>query len=263
MTYLSMEEHNGLDCAKFSMLSGGYDFEVTANGLVASHAAGYIVPDQLLGAVQAEIRADEATVGLGFPASYTVSLSEAMGAGVITLSFTADSRFLDLNSATTLNGFTIMNPLAWEYVGNQLWKGTVKLYCPGFVQSNDLLDILKISGVARDLLGDTTVPLTNIIVTGDMFGFSGDMASLIVTAEAEISIVSKTVFSKYDLNHDGKIDELDLVIVVYYYLANDLEADWAVVKFDIASAKDCDVAVNGRVDLADMIEVIANYCDSY
>ncbi|MCL2163178.1 MAG: dockerin type I domain-containing protein, partial [Oscillospiraceae bacterium] len=68
---------------------------------------------------------------------------------------------------------------------------------------------------------------------------------------------------KYDLNHDGKIDELDLAIVVYYYLANDLEADWEVVKFDIASAKDCDVAVNGRVDLADMIEVIANYCDSY
>ncbi|MCL2165250.1 MAG: hypothetical protein FWH55_12900, partial [Oscillospiraceae bacterium] len=72
-----------------------------------------------------------------------------------------------------------------------------------------------------------------------------------------------TVFSKYDLNHDGRIDELDLAIVVFYYLANDLEADWEVVMFDIASAKDCDVAVNGRVDLADMIEVIANYCDSY
>ncbi|MCL2165141.1 MAG: hypothetical protein FWH55_12310 [Oscillospiraceae bacterium] len=213
--------------------------------------------------VLASIRSDEANVGLGAPASYTVSLSEAMGAGVVTLSFTADSRFLDLNSATALNGFSIVDPLAWEYIGSQLWNGTVKLYCPGFVQSNDLLDILKISGVARDLLGDTTVTLTNITITGDMFGFSGDMQSLIVTAEAETSIVSKTVFSKYDLNHDGRIDELDLAIVVYYYLANDLEADWDVVKFDIASAKDCDVAVNGRVDLADMIEVIANYCDSY
>ncbi|MCL2164545.1 MAG: hypothetical protein FWH55_09180 [Oscillospiraceae bacterium] len=50
---------------------------------------------------------------------------------------------------------------------------------------------------------------------------------------------------------------------MFHYLANDLEADWETVKFDIASAKDCDVAQNGRVDLADMTEVIANYCDSY
>ena len=68
---------------------------------------------------------------------------------------------------------------------------------------------------------------------------------------------------KYDLNKDGKIDESDLAIAVFYYLKNDLEADWEEVKFDIASAKDCDVARNGVVDLADLIEIMANYCDSY
>ncbi|MCL2164778.1 MAG: hypothetical protein FWH55_10415 [Oscillospiraceae bacterium] len=213
--------------------------------------------------VFADIRADAAAVGVNTPASYTVSLDNAKGAGVVTLSFTADSRYLDLTNATALNGFTILDPLSWEYVGSQLWKGTVKLYCPGFVQNNDPLDILRISGVALNLLGDTTVTLTDIAVSGDVYGYAGEIPSVIKTAEAATSIVSKTVFSKYDLNHDGKIDELDLAIVVYYYLANDLEADWEVVKFDIASAKDCDVALNGRVDLADMIEVIANYCDSY
>ncbi|MCL2164635.1 MAG: EF-hand domain-containing protein, partial [Oscillospiraceae bacterium] len=213
--------------------------------------------------VFADIRSDEAAVGLGAPASYTVSLNNAKGAGVVTLSFTADSRYLDLTSAIALNGFTILDPLSWEYIGAQMWKGTVKLYCPSFVQNNNPLDVLRISGVALDLLGDTTVALTDISVAGDINGFSDVMPSVITTAEAVTSIVTKTVFSKYDLNHDGKIDELDLAIVVYYYLANDLEADWEVVKFDIASAKDCDVALNGRVDLADMIEVIANYCDSY
>ncbi|MCL2163174.1 MAG: family 78 glycoside hydrolase catalytic domain [Oscillospiraceae bacterium] len=212
----------------------------------------------------ADIRADEAAVAVNTPAAVTVSLSNAKGAGVVTLSFTADGRYLDLTSATALNGFTILDPLAWEYVGGQLWKGTVKLYCPGFVQNNDPLNVLSISGVVRDLLGDTTVTLTDFTVSGDMNGFSGAMPALIKTAEADISVVPKApVYSKYDLNHDGRIDDLDLAIVVYYYLANDLEADWEEVKFDIASAKDCDVARNGRVDLADMIEVIANYCDSY
>ncbi|MCL2164542.1 MAG: EF-hand domain-containing protein [Oscillospiraceae bacterium] len=213
--------------------------------------------------VFADIRSDEASAGLGAPASYTVSLNNATGAGVVTLSFTANSRYLDLTSATALNGFSILDPLSWEYVGGQLWKGTVELYYPGFVQNNDPLDVLRISGVALDLLGDTTVTLTDISVSGDMSGYSGVLPSVITTAEAVTSIVTKTVFSKYDLNHDGRIDELDLAIVVFYYLANDLEADWIAVKFDIASAKDCDVAHNGRIDLADMIEVIVNYCDSY
>jgi len=211
--------------------------------------------------VFADIRADESAVAANAPASYAVSLTNAKGAGVVTLSFTADSRYLDLNNATALNGFTILEPLAWEYVGSQLWKGTVKLYCPGFVQSDDPLDVLRVGGVARGFLGDTTVTLTDISVTGDVDGFSGARLALIKTAEAAASIVP--AYSKYDLNHDGRIDEFDLAIVVFYYLANDLDADWDVVKFDIASAKDCDVAHNGRVDLADMIEVIANYTDSY
>ncbi|MCL2165498.1 MAG: hypothetical protein FWH55_14185, partial [Oscillospiraceae bacterium] len=213
--------------------------------------------------IYANIRSDEALAGINSPVSYTVSLTDAIGAGVVSLSFIADSRYLDLPTATALNGFTILEPLSWEYIGAQLWKGSIKLYCPNFVQSSDPVDILRISGVTLGLLGNTTVTLSDVKATGDISGYSGDIPCVITVGDATINIVLRTVFSKYDLNHDGKIDELDLAIVVYYYLANDLESDWAVVKFDIASAKDCDVAVNGRVDLADMIEVIANYCDSY
>ncbi|MCL2164588.1 MAG: glycoside hydrolase family 78 protein [Oscillospiraceae bacterium] len=254
VTYLGMEEHNGVECAKFHLLSGGYNFEVTASGLEALHGAGYVAP------VQADINSP-ATVTVNAPVSYTVSLEYAMGAGVVTLGFTADSRYLDLPGATALGGFSILEPLTWEYIGGQMWKGTVKLYNPGFVQSNAPLDILEISGATLGLVGDTTVTLTDFEVTGDVSGFANSIPCEIRKAEAATSIAQ--AYSKYDLNHDGRIDELDLAIVVFYYLANDLEADWDVVKFDIASAKDCDVAVNGRVDLADMIEVIANYADSY
>ncbi|MCL2164740.1 MAG: hypothetical protein FWH55_10215 [Oscillospiraceae bacterium] len=219
------------------------------------------IQTEISSSVFAGIRADEPAIAVNNPASYIVSLSNVKGAGVVTLSFTADSRYLDLNSAAALNGFSILNPLAWEYVGGQLWKGTVKLYCPGFVNADGPLDVLRVSGTARDLLGDTAVTLTDVSVTGNADGFSGALQCVIVSAEAATSIVPS--YSKYDLNHDGRIDELDLAIVVFYYLANDLESDWDLVKFDIASAKDCDVARNGRVDLADMIEVIANYADSY
>ena len=241
--------------------TGGYpyaDYGLMGEAKLVTYTVAPIMPE-----VKASIRADATSVGLNEPASYTVSLEDAKGVGVVTLSFTADSRYLDLNNATALDGFTILSPLAWEYVGAQRWKGTVELYCAGFVQNNDPLDVLRISGVALDLLGNTTVTLTGFAATGDEHGYSNALPSAIKVADATTSIVTKTVFSKYDLNHDGRIDELDLAIVVFYYLANDLEADWEVVMFDIASAKDCDVAVNGRVDLADMIEVIANYCDSY
>ncbi|MCL2146170.1 MAG: hypothetical protein FWH52_00060 [Synergistaceae bacterium] len=242
----------------------GYERVIRPYGPSQAVIVPYVEQSIPFNTVFADIRADEATAPVNSPASYTVSLSNANGVGVVTLSVTADSRYLDLTGATPLNGFSILEPLSWEYVGSQLWKGTVKLYCPGFTNVEGPLDVLKISGVALDLLGDTTVTLTDFAVTGDVNGFSGAMPAFIRTTEAVTSIVPKApVYSKYDLNHDGKIDELDLAIVVYYYLANDLETDWEDVKFDIASAKDCDVARNGRVDLADMIEVIANYCDSY
>ncbi|MCL2165307.1 MAG: hypothetical protein FWH55_13200, partial [Oscillospiraceae bacterium] len=248
----------------FSTIGGpwwGYNRDYRAYGPSQAVIVPYVEQVIPASTVFADIRADEPAVAANAPASYTVSLENAKGAGVVTLSFIADSRYLDLNGATALNGFTILDPLAWEYAGSQLWKGSVKLYCPAFVQSDDPLDVLRVSGTARSLLGDTAVTLADISVTGDVDGFSGARLALIITAEAATSIVPS--YSKYDLNHDGRIDELDLAIVVFYYLANDLEADWDVVKFDIASAKDCDVARNGRVDLADMIEVIANYADSY
>jgi len=241
--YLGVEEAYGREYSVYSASGAG----------TYSFAVGYVL---------AEISGPE-TVGINNPASYTISLENAEGAGVVTLSFTADSRYLDLPEATALNGFSILDPLVWEYLGSQMWKGTIKLYCPNFVQNNAPMDALVISGASQALLGDTTVTLTGFAVTGDFYGSSGEKPCFIKTPDAVTSIVTRTVFSKYDLNHDGKIDEFDLAIVVFYYLANDLEADWEVVMFDIASAKDCDVAVNGRVDLADMIEVIANYADSY
>ncbi|MCL2165467.1 MAG: glycoside hydrolase family 78 protein, partial [Oscillospiraceae bacterium] len=136
--FQGMDTHNGVIVAEFELMSGGYDFTVDNGNVVVAYA------DQYIGPVLAEIRADEAILGVNTPASYTVSLMNVRGAGVVTLSFIADGRYLDLYDATALNGFSILDPLSWEYVGSQLWKGTVKLYYPGLVNVDGPLDVLRV-----------------------------------------------------------------------------------------------------------------------
>jgi len=71
------------------------------------------------------------------------------------------------------------------------------------------------------------------------------------------------VYSKYDLNQDGRINDEDLAIAWYYYLMTSTNPVWEDVLYDIASAKDADVTGDGVVDLGDLIEVLAHYCASY
>ena len=67
------------------------------------------------------------------------------------------------------------------------------------------------------------------------------------------------MYSKYDLNQDGSIDETDLLYLIYFYQWNDRDPGWATDGLYGVNAKDCDFQVNGKVDLADMIELTANY----
>ncbi|MCL2164776.1 MAG: S-layer homology domain-containing protein [Oscillospiraceae bacterium] len=153
--------------------------------------------------VSVGIRPNAGSVVTNAQVSYTVSLSDAKGAGIVTLSFTMDGRYLDLTSATALNGFSILEPLSWEQGGDQVWTGAVKLFYPGFVQNDSPLDILRISGVARDLLGKTTVALTDFTVTGNVNGFSGAMPGAITTAEAVTTVVEPGAALPPSKGNDG------------------------------------------------------------
>ena len=217
---------------------------------------------------QASIRADEANVIPNSPVSYTVSLSNMEDVNLVTLKFTASADYVNLNLAdsfTAENGFSLLGPVAWKDLGGNLWQGTVKLMCPaGFVTQAGPLDILTISGVAKDALGDATITLTDLTVVGRLDGNSAELPSLIKTAEATTSVVARQpVYSKYDLNRDGKIDDLDLGIAIYFYLRSSTEPNWETPEYNGRSAKDADVTGNGLVDLADLVEIMANYTDSY
>jgi hypothetical protein len=259
-----MVEHNGQICAKFRLLSGGYNFEVTSDGLVVSYADGYVVYDQLYEAVLARIRADEDAVAINNSVPYTVSLSMTKGVGIFELSFTFDDYILDRNSivVTPLNGFVpiVTDPVpVFQYIGLGIWKCTVKYMYPGYVGVDGPLDVLKISGTAIDT-EPATIKLTSFFASGDTGIDIGPMPSLILVDEATTIIGSKpAVYSKYDLNKDGSIDETDLLYLIYFYQWTDRDPGWNTEDLYGIFAKDCDFQVNGRIDLADMIELIANY----
>jgi hypothetical protein len=216
--------------------------------------------------VGASIRSNESDVVINNPASYIVSLEKATGVGEFEVRFTFDGFVLDRNSitATPLNGFTSgINPgLSFQYLGQDMWEGYVKymyLEADRFVDSDSPLDVLKISGTAIST-GRAKVALTSFSAWGDTGEGLGKMQSFIDKADATTNIGLKPpVYSKYDLNKDGVVDELDLLYLIYFYQWTDRDPGWDTEDLYGVFAKDCDFQVNGRIDLADMIELIANY----
>jgi len=215
-------------------------------------------------AVEAGIRANEASVIINDPASYTVSVMNATGAGVVELSFVFDGEVLakDSIAVTPKNGFIphMLEPApVFTYLGAGMWQCDAKFMYLNNVKTNNLIDAVVISGTAIDY-GPAVVTLTGFVASGDNGAGMGAMPSVIKSAEASVTVVGKPAqYSKYDLNQDGVIDEIDLLYLIYFYQWNDRDPGWATDDLYGVCAKDCDFQVNGKVDLADMIELTANY----
>jgi hypothetical protein len=228
---------------------------LVGNVLTLSNLADDAILEAFIG-VMASVSTPAYTT-VGDQETYTVTLSNMKGAGTVTLSLTANGNNL-VGNATALGGFTILDQ-RWESVGGGEWKGTFTLMYPGFATNAGSVDVLKISGTAGNL-GSKTAKLSDLAVAGNVNGMSGYLSSAIVKAEATTVVVSKVpVYSKYDLNRDGAVDILDTNIAVYFYLKNSGGADWAVESFNGRAPKDADVNNNGIVNLADLIEIMANY----
>lgn len=213
-----------------------------------------------------DIRARDSFVGTKSPVEYTVSLTNLKDANLVTLSFTANAEYLNLNSYTALNGFTILNQVEVEDLGNNMLKMTLKLMYPsGFASNTGQLDILKITGKTLDAVGDMTVSLAEVSLVGK--GDSGNadyLPCIINTADAKTQVTFREpLFNKYDLNRDGKVDDIDLSIAVFFYLWDNRNADWETPLYNSCSAKKADVTGDNLVDMADLIEIMANYCESY
>ena len=266
----------GAGAFSVTTVNAARDINVSADGFAtknvyraAGNASGLVIE---LVPVPRTIEAYVATEGetyCGDPIDYTVTLDKVKGVGTVSLNITVDTanQKIDLASAVTpLNGFTNLT-LKWTDLGGGVWKGAVTMMYPGFATSASPLDILKITTVAGDKPGAASIAISDLEFTGDVGGMSGFLRTKVLADRATTAIVEKKpIYLKYDLNHDGAIDILDTNIAVYFYLTSSASAGWATEPFGVnepATAQDADVNGSGRVDLADLIEIMANYRDSY
>jgi len=197
----------------------------------------------------------------GDPITYTVSMEGLQDTGTITLSFVVDTAGQSLDTAKAvapLNGFTTLS-LKWSDPVGGLRTGTIVLMYPGFVSSPSPLDVLSIATTALDKAGEASITISGLEITGNVNGMSDYQASAIIVGKATTSVVDKKqTYSKYDLNKDGKIDTLDRDIAVHFYMKSSGAPGWETEVFERATAKEADVNNSGRVDMADLIEIMAN-----
>ena len=230
-------------------------------------------PDKSYMPVEASISAEEEVVVVDKPVDVFVALNYMNDVNLVELEFTFDSAFLDIKGVSALKalgGFSILDASVESYYGSSLYKGKVTLMYPGgFITCREATDILQISGAAKGNIGDTAVTLDSIIVVGkNASGKAAEWNTKIIAGAAEIAIVNWTkVFSVYDLNKgplnsDGTIsivDAIDLSIAVNFYQMRDTDADWETAGYNNCTAKEADVNKSGVVNLADLIEIMANY----
>jgi hypothetical protein len=153
--------------------------------------------------------------------------------------------------------------LVWTDLGGGIWKGTVSLTCFNGKTSEEAVDVAKFSFTTLGY-GSAYFTLTKVTIRGlDSNKQPAVIDSVIVVPTATTKIEVK--YSKYDLNKDGKVDALDMVVLVIYYQFKSSDAGWdanekVYDKFMMPIyAKACDFNGDGVVDLADLIELFINY----
>ena len=62
-----------------------------------------------------------------------------------------------------------------------------------------------------------------------------------------------------DVNHDGKVDQLDITIAQAFYQARSTDSDWNTPGANGAAPSACDVTGDGVVDIQDLIAIYLNF----
>ena len=84
-------------------------------------------------------------------------------------------------------------------------------------------------------------------VTG--FDENGQVVTLLSTIKTPSATVSVRKGTSCDVNHDGKVDQLDITTCQRWYQAKSGDSDWK-------NAADCDVNDDNKVDIEDMIVIL-------
>ncbi|MDR2719222.1 MAG: fibronectin type III domain-containing protein [Nitrososphaerota archaeon] len=193
-----------------------------------------------------------ANVVVGNDAAYTVSVSDISKLATVTLQFEVDSAYFSGKSFTGLNGFDVLGDVTWTQTDG-VWTGRVTLvnFDGGVSSATGALDIFEMVFASNSkLLGTTDVRLVDAVLSGyDDVNAAVYIDSLIATGL--VQTVIGQYFSRYDVNRDGVVDQLDLTAAQLFFMAKEGDANWN-------TAKAADVNGDGRVDIEDLILILKN-----
>ena len=182
--------------------------------------------------------------------SFRLALKHAKNVTTVRVRFTVDARTV---SVTGLNGFQVLGQPKGS-VANGKYTGEVMLAYlsdgrTAFTQTGE-------TGIASFVTnGDTpTLKITGVTLSG----WDSDGKAIFGTTGSIDPDEVKFVAANYDLNGDGKVDQLDITVAQAAYQARSTESDWNTPGANGVVPSACDVTGDSVVDIQDLIAIYLN-----
>lgn len=183
--------------------------------------------------------------------SFRLALKHAKNVTTVRVRFTVDASTV---SVTGLNGFQVLGQPKGS-VANGKYTGEVMLAYlsdgrTAFTQTGE-------TGIASFVTngGDTpTLKITGVTLSG----WDSDGKAVFGTTGSIDPDEVKFVATTYDLNGDGKVDQLDITVAQAAYQACSTERDWNTPGTNGVAPSACDVTGDGVVDIQDLIAIYLN-----
>lgn len=183
--------------------------------------------------------------------SFRLALKHAKNVTTVRVRFTVDASTV---SVTGLNGFRVLGQPKGS-VANGKYTGEVMLAYlsdgrTAFTQTGE-------TGIASFVTnGDTPI----LKITGvTLSGWDSDGKAIFGTTGSIDPDEVKFVATTYDLNGDGKVDQLDITVAQAAYQARSTERDWNTPGANGVAPSACDVTGDGVVDIQDLIAIYLNF----
>lgn len=183
--------------------------------------------------------------------SFRLALKHAKNVTTVRVRFTVDASIV---SVTGLNGFQVLGQPKGS-VANGKYTGEVMLAY--LSDGRTAFTRTEETGIASFVTnGDTpTLKITGVTLSGwdrdgkAIFGTTGSIDP------DEVKFVATT----YDLNGDGKVDQVDITVAQAAYQARSTEGDWNTPGANGAAPSACDVNGDKVVDIQDLILIYLNF----
>ena len=207
-------------------------------------------PGQPEAAVSADVALRNAGLADRNP-SFRLALKHAKNVTTVSVRFTVDASTV---SVTGLNGFQVLGQPKGS-MENGKYTGEVMLAYlsdgrTAFTQTGE-------TGIASFVTnGDTpTLKITGVTLSG----WDSDGKAIFGTTGSIDPDEVKFVATTYDLNGDGKVDQLDITVAQAAYQARSADSDWNTPGTNGVAPSACDVTGDSVVDIQDLIAIYLNF----